>query len=190
MKKIAALVIGLLLLHGFSFGMENEVMQKPIAEVFIREHPQTGKPFVSIRSENNPTDPFKGFVKREVRPDYKMLDAYAKGIPYDGPISDRTKVYVFAATIATLGVAGSVVAAAALPAAASTGATGGAGFYGATGVAIAVGTAGTVAYEMHVKPGDEHYTHTAVSTSTTGVPKQLTFQEILSEIDQRPQGKA
>lgn len=183
MKRALAFILCLTVLPGL-LSAQNEVIKEPIAKVYVREHPQTGKQFVSIRAEGEFRDPFKSFVKREIRPDYKMLEAHAKGVPYDGPVSDRTKVYVFAATIATLGVAGSVVAAAAFPAAATTGcATGGTGLLGTAGVAVAAGTAGTVAYEMHVRPGEEHYTHTATSSSTESDPKKITFREALQKID-------
>lgn len=162
--------------------MENEVIPESGAKVYVREHPQTGKPFVSLRSEALTQDLFQGFTRREIRPDYKMLDADAKGIPYDGPASDRTKVYVFAATLITLGAAGAVVTAA-LPvtAAAGAGASGGTGLLGTGAVAIVAGTAGTIAVESHIKPGEEHYQHTAESVSTATNPKKATFQEALRE---------
>ncbi len=188
-KSFPVLFLCLTLFVPTSLAAENEVIREPIAKVYIPEHPQTGKQFVSIRAEGDWPDPFEGFVKREIRPDYKMLEAHAKGIPYEGPVSDRTKVYVFAATIATLGVAGSVIAGAAFPAAAGTTcATGGTGLLGATGVAVGAGTAATAAYEMNVGPGEEEYTHASVSAAEEGDPKRMTFREVLQKIDSDASG--
>lgn len=169
------------------FAEGNEVVKETGVKVFIREHPQTGKPFVSLRAYTNTADPFKGFVKREVRPDYRMLDANVKpgDVRYDGPTSDRRKVYAFAATMMTLGVAGGIVTAA-LPATAAAGAgAGGTGLLGAGTAVVVTGTAATIVAESHIKPGEEHYIHDAKSVSAAGVPSKVSFKEVLREIDAR-----
>lgn len=185
MKRGIILFSVLCLLMNSAFAGETEVFQETTVKVFVRKHPQTGKSFVSLRDEKVPTreDLFKGFVKREIRPDYRLLDPKrkAKEIPYDGPSSDRTKVYVFAATIATLGVAGGAVAAAAIPAtAATTGASGGAALYGVGSAAVTLGTVGTVQVKTRLKPGEENYTHKAESHSLEGDPRKISFQEALA----------
>jgi len=164
---------------------ENEVIQESDIKVFIREHPQTGKPFVSLRQEDDPQDLFKGFVKREFRPDYKMLDARTKSgdVPYDGPTSDRKKVYIFAASMITLGVAGGIVTAAMPAGAAASGAGGGTGLLGAGAVTLATGTAGTVALKSHLAPGEENYIHDATTATTSPDPRKLTLSDVLREID-------
>ena len=101
MKKILLWILAMIVSVGPVFAEEQEVLQEGVAKVFVREHPQTGKAFVSLRREGATQDLFKGFVKREIRPDYKMLDAKTRSgdAPYDGPVSDRKKVYIFAATM-------------------------------------------------------------------------------------------
>jgi hypothetical protein len=161
MKKV--LVWGLVIIMGLSpvCAEESEVLPEAPEKVFVREHPQTGKPFVSLRNKENTKDPFKGFVKREVRPDYKMLDAKTKSgdVPYDGPVSDRKKVYIFAATMMTLGVAGGIATVAMPVGAAAAGTSGGTGLLGAGAVTVVAGTAGTVAVNAHIRPGEENYVH-------------------------------
>ncbi len=186
MKKILVWFLTAFFCAGSVIAGENEVVPVSRAKVFVREHPQTGKPFVSLRNEGNTQDLFRGFKKREVRPDYRMLDAKTKSgaVPYDGPASDRTKVYVFAATMMTLGVAGGIVSAAAIPAtAATTGASGGAGLFGAGAVAVAGGTVGTVAVKSRLKPGEENSIHEGTATAVTKDPGQLRLRDVLREID-------
>lgn len=114
-------------------------------KVAVREHPRTGKPFVSITeagmSEN---DPFLKMTKIMKRPDYRMLDPKVKSgqIPYEGPVSDRKKVYILAATLATVGTVGGSAIIAAAPAATGAGAAGGAGLYAGAGAGVAAGTLG------------------------------------------------
>ncbi|MBU9888637.1 MAG: hypothetical protein KTQ49_02050 [Candidatus Omnitrophica bacterium] len=164
---------------------ENEVVPPSPAKVFVREHPQTGKPFVSLRAGEDSKDLFRGFTKREVRPDYKMLDAKVRSgeIPYDGPVSDRKKVYIFAATMMTLGVAGGVVTAAMPVGAAAAGASGGTGLLGAGALATVGTTAGTVALKSHLSPGEENYIHEGKTTAVTQDPGQLRLSDVLREID-------
>jgi len=185
MKKVAALCLAISLCGSPVFAEENEVLAEGGVRVLIREHPQTGKPFVSLRKEGQAPDLFKGFVKREFRPDYKMLEAKTKPgeIPYDGPVSDLKKVYIFAATMMTLGAAGVVVTAAIPAGAAAAGASGGTGLLGAGAVTVAAGTAGTVAVKSHLAPGEEHYIHEGASSAASNVPQDLSLQDVLRGID-------
>ena len=76
---------------GFS---ASEIMEETKTQVIVREHPRTGKPYVSIVAEGAvPADPFAGKHRAFKRPDYRMLDPKIKSgqISYDGPISDRKK---------------------------------------------------------------------------------------------------
>ena len=84
----------------------SEVIQKTPTRVVVREHPRTGRPYVSIVSSEAPArDPFSGLHQAMKRPDYRMLDPKIKAgqIPYEGPYSDRKKVYLLAASLATVG---------------------------------------------------------------------------------------
>jgi len=121
-----------------------EIIEETHTQVIVREHPKTGQPYVSIVSSEGPVpaDSFTGQRQKFSRPDYRMLDpkVKAKDIPYNGPYSDRRKVYVLAATLATVGTAGGVAGILAAPAATGAGAAGGAGAYLAGAGAVA-GTA-------------------------------------------------
>lgn len=182
MRKMIFWTLILLMVQIPARGQENEILRESVAKVYVREHPQTGKPFVSLRMGNPAQDPFKGFTKREIRPDYKMLEADSKGVPYDGPVSDLKKVYVFAATMMTLGAAG-VVVTAALPAAAAAGAsTAGTGVL-AGGAAVATGVAADIVVESQIKPGEEHYVHDGTVVSAEADPKKISFQDALREAD-------
>jgi hypothetical protein len=185
LKKKLSLVLVVFLFAGHLFAAENEMLQESGTKVFIREHPQTGKPFVSLRKEGSAQDLFKGFVKREFRPDYRMLDAKTKSgeVPYDGPVSDLKKVYIFAATMMTLGVAGGIVTVAMPVGAAASGMSGGTGLLGAGAVTVVAGTAGTVALKSHLAPGEENYIHDATTTAVTSDPKKLSLGDVLREID-------
>jgi len=185
MKKLLAVILAVFLGSGTLFSAEQEVLEESGTKVFIREHPQTGKPFVSLRKEGDSQDLFKGFVKREFRPDYKMLDANSKSgdVPYDGPVSDLKKVYIFAATMITLGVAGGIVTVAMPAGAAAAGASGGTGLLGTGAVAVAAGTAGTVALKSHLAPGEENYIHDSTTTAMASNPKTLSLGDVLREID-------
>ncbi|MBI1977546.1 MAG: hypothetical protein HYS55_02215 [Candidatus Omnitrophica bacterium] len=124
----------------------SEVFEETKTQVIIREHPKTGKPYVSIVSQESfdPNTPFLGARTKVSRPDYRMLDPKVKSgeIPYDGPYSSAKKVYIFAATLATLGVAGGAVGMAVAPAASAGGAASGGGTFLAAGGAVAAGSAG------------------------------------------------
>lgn len=185
-RPLVFFLVALLAFPLHVLGGDSEVLSETGAKVFVREHPQTGRPFVCVREGDAARDPFAGFTKREIRPDYRMLEANVKGVPYDGPVSDRTKVYVFAATMITLGAAGAVVTAA-LPATAAAGAgSAGTGAL-AGGAVVANAVAADIVLESQIKPGDEHYVHTAGTKSATGDPKQLTFRDILREVDSSTQ---
>jgi hypothetical protein len=184
-KKTLAWTLAVILCAGPVFAGENEILEESGVKVFVREHPQTGKPFVSLRKEGGNADPFKGFVKREIRPDYRMLDPKTRSgdVPYDGPVSDRKKVYIFAATMMTLGVAGGIATAAIPVTAAASGASGGTGILGAGAVTVLAGTAGTVALKSHLDPGEENYIHEGTTLAASQDPKKLSLRDVLREID-------
>lgn len=127
---------------------ENEVFGPTDTEVAVREHPKTGKPYVTIVGKDGARlhPSMTGPVKLVARPDYRMLDPKVKKgeIPYDGPVSDRKKVYALAGTLAVTGVVAGTAVIAAAPAATGAGAAGGAGIYGAAGAAVLTGTASGV----------------------------------------------
>lgn len=134
----------------------SEVVPETNTSVLVREHPKTGKPYVVITSKDAVQQSYFQSSKKVSRPDYRLLDPKVKSgqIPYDGPYSDSKRIYIFAASVATLG-AGSLVTAAALPAAASSGAAaaGGGGAYLAAGGAVAAGT--TAAALASTKPNSK-----------------------------------
>lgn len=143
---------------------ESEVFSKNTSAVVVREHPKTGKPYVSITAEGPaPKDPFAGIPRRyRSRPDYRLLDPGVKSgqIPYEGPVSDRKKVYLLAAGLAGAGtVTGALGLAAASGGAATGGAAGGAGVYGAAGAGVLTGTFSTVALKSRPGPNDDAFTH-------------------------------
>lgn len=164
MIEIRCLAITVLLtaltIHPYLFA--SEVIEETQTRVVIREHPKTGKPYVSIipAETPEPPDPFTGQKARILRPDYRMLDPKIKSgkIPYEGPVSDRKKVYIFAASLAALGAAGGALPIAPV-AAGSAGASGGAGVYAAAGTAVTAGpaVAATIASKPDSKKGD--YAH-------------------------------
>lgn len=138
-KILAALMI-------FSFTLpvyaQTEVITETTSTVIVREHPRTGKPYAVITGNPESAGPFAQLpVLTKSRPDYRMLDPKIKRgtIPYMGPVSDRKKVYAFAATLATLGAAGGTAIIAAAPAATGAGASGGAGAYALAGTGVASG---------------------------------------------------
>ena len=137
----------------------SEVLEETSTAVVVREHPRTGKPYVSIiRSDGAAKDPFAGQGKFYSRPDYRMLDPKIKSgaISYNGPASDRKKIYIFAASLATLGAASGAAVIAAAPAATGAAASGGAGAYLAAGTAVVAGSAAAadIAMKPDLKKGD------------------------------------
>ena len=139
----------------------SEVMEESGTRVIVREHPKTGKPYVSIVPFQGeiPLDPFTG-QRKYSRPDYRMLDPKIKSgqIPYEGPYSDRKKIYIFAASLAALGTASGAAVTALAPAATGAGASGGAGAYFAGGGAVVAGTAVTAARVNRSDPEKQNYT--------------------------------
>jgi hypothetical protein len=139
--------------------------------VAVKKHPKTGKPYVTILPENVSSGDAEIISASRAaspqptpaRPDYRMLDWKVKNgaIPYDGPSSNRTKVYVFAASIATLGVvSGAAVLAVAPATAAATGASAsGAGIYAAGGAAVTAGTVSTALIQTKPDGKQDDYDH-------------------------------
>ena len=167
-----------LLLFFFAFNSPlaaNEVFEETPAKVIVRNHPKTGKPYAVI-TENENVPLLTG--RPAQRPDYRLLDPNIKAstVPYEGPYSDRKKVYIFAASMATVGAVSGAAVIAAAPAATGAGAAGGAGIYAGAGVGVAAGTAaGTVALTKS-KPEDEDIQQTSASREITG-----------KDLDPRPQ---
>lgn len=149
--RFAWLVVKVLLLaagtaaHGI---FASEVMEETKTVVVVREHPKTGGPYVVITlPEKKGIDPLLRLRGRLSRPDYRLLDPKLKAgkIPYEGPVSDRKKVYLFAAGIAAAGTASGALVIASAPAATGAAASGGAGAYLAGGAAVATGSAAAAA---------------------------------------------
>ena len=139
---------------------ENEIIPETRTRIVVRHHPRTGKPFVSITDKDSQQNPFPE-VQNWKRPDYRMLDPKIKAgqFPYEGPSSDRRKVYALAAALATVGTVGGIGIIAAAPAATGAGAAGGAGIYGVAGGAIAAGTVSGAAASTRSGPEKDNFTH-------------------------------
>ena len=155
---------------------QSEVRDESHSQVVIREHPKTKKPYVTIVSSEEPVpaDPFTNQRNKFSRPDYRMLDPKAKkgDYVYDGPYSDRKKVYIFAASMIAVGVTGGVAGMALAPAATGTAAasSGGGGAY-LIGAGVATGVGGIAAADvLKVKAEDENFTHEGES-KTIQTPK-------------------
>lgn len=146
-------------------------IEHPNTLVMVREHPKTGEPYVSIVSSElpNSADPFLRQRSRYSRPDYRMLDPKIKSgkIPYEGPYSDRKKVYVFAASLATLGVAGGAVGMATASTAASAAAGGGAA-YVAAGSAVAGTATAAAMIKSQPNPKKDSYRYSSESKLLEG----------------------
>ena len=161
--------VSLILIISFLFSglaQASEVIVETNSKVIIREHPKTGKPYVVITSQDFPAESgFFGISKKFSRPDYRLLDPKVKSgeIPYDGPYSDAKRVYIFAATLATLG-AGGLVGAALMPASAGAAASGGAGYLAAGG-ALAAGTAGAAVATTQSNPKKDNFIQASESKS-------------------------
>lgn len=142
-----------------------EVKDPTNTQIIVRQHPKTGKPYVSIvPSGEVPKDPFTGALKKYARPDYRMLDPHFKSgdIPYNGPVSDRKKVYLFVASLMTVGTVGGAIGIAAAPVAAGT-AAGGAGAYVGAGAAVAGTATAASLLASKKRPWDDDYKHTSES---------------------------
>ena len=153
----------------------SEIEDETHSRVIIREHPKTGKSYVSIVSSEAPVpeDPFTHQRNRYLRPDYRMLDPKAKkgDYQYDGPYSDRTKVYIFGATLIAGGITGGALGMAAAPAATGAASAGGGGAY-LIGAGVATGAGGMTLAEMtKPKPGDENFTQESESKTVTSKEK-------------------
>lgn len=144
----------------------SEVIEETKTMVVVREHPKTRRPYVVITlPEKETVDPFAHLRQPFSRPDYRMLDPKVKSgaLPYDGPSSDRKKIYIFAASLATLGTASGAMVITAAPAATGAAASGGAGAYLAGGSAVVAGSSATVAIATKPDPKKENYTHRSKS---------------------------
>ncbi|MBI4372959.1 MAG: hypothetical protein HY585_04460 [Candidatus Omnitrophica bacterium] len=146
----------------------SEVFEETPTTVIVREHPKTGKPYASIVSSGQLSqDPFAGQRQKMRRPDYRMLDPKIKSgeIPYEGPYSSSKKVYIFAASLATLGVAGGAVGMAVAPAAAAGSAASGGGAYLAGAGAIAGTATAVTVIKAQPDPNQDDFTQISKSES-------------------------
>ena len=155
----------------------DEIISQTPTEVIVREHPQTGKPFVSVIDQGKGSEvrPWRAVSKKYSRPDYKMLNHRIKKgeYSYDGPVSDRKKVYILAASLTAVGVTAAVVGPAIAPAAASTGgASGGAGAFAAGGATVLSGTAGAVSYKSRPDPERDFFSQTSESKAIEDVNEE------------------
>ena len=146
----------------FNTAFAGEVLVETNTKVMVREHPRTGRPYAVIIAENQDKNPLAALpVTTKMRPDYRMLDPKIRSgtVPYQGPVSDRKKVYIFAGTLAALGTAGGAAVIAAAPAATGAGAAGGAGIYGAAGTAVAAGTVSASLIKTQPDPDKDKVEH-------------------------------
>ena len=150
-----------------NFGLlsASEVIPETHSKVILREHPKTGKPYVVIAPEDlTEGTGFFPEAKKFSRPDYRLLDPKVKSgqIPYDGPYSDSKRIYIFAASLATLG-AGGFVGAAFMPATGAAASGGGA--YLAAGSAVAAGAAATATTSLRANSKKDNFTQASESKS-------------------------
>lgn len=134
------------------------------SQIRVRENRQSGKPYVSIVKEDQ-TNPRYAFQRDQTpyqRPDYRMLSQNKKEmktIAYDGPESDRTKIYLFAGTLIASGIAvGTTAALAPVATAGSAAASGGAGAFGLASLGIATGSVVTALHKSKPDP-DRAFIH-------------------------------
>ena len=145
---------------------ESEVFEATHTKVLVREHALTREPYVSIVAPDVQTEReiMPGEEHSLTRPDYRMLSYKVKAgdIPYDGPYSDRRKVYIFAGTMIAAGVATAVVGAVA-PAAATAGvaSAGSVAAYSTAGTAVGVVTLSSTLLKMRPDPHRDDFTHTS-----------------------------
>ncbi|MCB9799652.1 MAG: hypothetical protein H6757_02700 [Candidatus Omnitrophica bacterium] len=133
----------------------NEVIPETQSEVIVREHPQTGDPYIVIKAQGDEgrEDLHFGQPQKYSRPDYEMLRSSVKpgDVAYDGPVSSRKKIYILAASLATLGTVSGVAGAALFPAAAGTTASGsGAGLAAGVAVTGAATAAASIALNQEI----------------------------------------
>ena len=152
--KLTVLVVLSLNLVSSGLIYASEVITETDSKIIIREHPRTGKPYVVIATNDLNPVPFFPESKKFSRPDYRLLDPKVKSgeVPYDGPYSDSKRIYIFAATLATLG-AGGIAGAALMPATGAAAASGGASYLAAGG-AVAAGTTVSVVASSNSKKDD------------------------------------
>lgn len=146
------------------FTQTDEVLGERKARVVIRNHPKTGRPYVSIVSAETPLAP-ESFEEPPslVRPDYRLLDPKVKSgeIPYAGPVTDRKKVYILAAALAGLGVAGGV-AGLSVAASSAGGSASGAGAY-AGGAALTGSGSAAAALKARTDDSADEFSRAAES---------------------------
>lgn len=146
MNRIIPMILSIMLITPPVFS--SEVIPETNTKVIVREHSKTGEPYVSIISLDEPQR--NDLLSKEdipyPRPDYRMLEkgVSPKDVGYEGPYSSKKKIYILAASLATIGTVGAVAGAAAFPAAASTGAAGSAAGPGIGAAVSGLGTAGAV----------------------------------------------
>jgi hypothetical protein len=172
--KRALCLLFMMIFAASSLGAD-EILEETHTKVTVRNHPRTGIPFVSISPEDAASDPFAD-SKPVKRPDYRMLDPKIKpkDVGYEGPVSDRKKVYILAASLATVGTVGGAGIIAAAPAATGTGAASGAGLYGAAGTAVVAGTAaGTVHLTKPSEPERVNFSHVSEAHAVPEDKSQL-----------------
>ena len=142
-----------------------EVLPETKTRVVVREHVKTGESYVSVVSaeKEKPENPLGPSQKKILRPDYRMLDPDVRSgeIPYEGPVSDSTRVYLFAASIATLGVVGGL----AVPVAAAGAGTaaGGAGAFAGAGMAVGVGSISAGFLSLYPDSNRDDFIHESAS---------------------------
>lgn len=140
----------------------SEVVPETGTHVSVQEHTSTGKPLVTISADGQAGSRY-GFLKNPQnvsRPDYAMLDPNKRSsdFNYDGPYSSRTKVYIFAASVAAAGLAAGTL----LPVSASAGgAAGGAGAFAAAGTAVAAAPLATAYIRSRPDPNQNDFEHKA-----------------------------
>ena len=166
MKHVCVLLVGFQLVFHAVAEAKIEVLPETKTRVVVREHVKTGESYVSVVSveKEKPENPLGPPQKKILRPDYRMLDPDVRSgeIPYEGPVSDSTRVYLFAASIATLGV----VAGLAVPVAAATGAgaaAGGAGALAGAGTAVGVGSISAAFLSSRPDPNRDDFIHESAS---------------------------
>ncbi|MFC1808918.1 hypothetical protein ACFL3D_02195 [Candidatus Omnitrophota bacterium] len=143
----------------------SEVVIVSDARVSVRVHPRTGEEYVSIHpvEQELPRYDFQTHGEKYSRPDYEMLSHTTKSgdVYYDGPVSDRTKVYVLAATLAASGIAAGAVAQAGVAAAATTASTAsaGAGAYATAGAVLMGISIGTPLIRAQPDPHRDDFIH-------------------------------
>jgi len=165
MRRVWIFLMSSFLIFQPGLKAENEVLPETKTRIIVREHVKTSESYVSIVSteKEKPENPLGPPQKKILRPDYRMLDPDARSgeIPYEGPVSDSTKVYLFAASIATLGVVGAL--AAPVAAAGAGTAAGGAGAFAGAGTAVGVGSLSAAFLTSRPDPNHDNFIHESAS---------------------------